>query len=169
VGTQGIVVGRVVNVRNHPNGDRIWLADVDLGRGGEPVQIVFGGKRGVIQPKSLVPVAPPGSRLHGVKMRRRRYRGQASYGMLCSLAELGWDPAVKDRVARLAPSAHLKPGTRLDDRANDWQSIILNPRSQRAVGVFIAKRQVFPAEWRLGKGGVLRRRRARQGVSSLGG
>jgi tRNA-binding EMAP/Myf-like protein len=152
-----------VKVRDHPNGSRIWLADVDLGRGGDPVQIVFGGKR-VIQPNSLVPVAPPGSRLHGVKMRKRSYRGEASHGMLCSLAELGWDPAVTDQVARLDPSAHLEPGTRIDDRANDWDSIILNPRAQRASGLLTATRQVLSGEWHIGKRGVLRRRRVRQGA-----
>jgi tRNA-binding EMAP/Myf-like protein len=155
-----------VNVRDHPNGDRIWLADVDLGRGGQPVQIVFGGEP-VVRPDSLVPVAPPGSRLHGVKMRRRNYRGQASYGMLCSLAELGWDPGVTDRVAMLAPSARLKPGTSLDERANDWQSIIFNPRAERArVWNTATLRQVLSGEWHPSKRG-LPRRRVRQVVVPL--
>jgi tRNA-binding EMAP/Myf-like protein len=162
VETQGIIVGQVIEVRNHPHGDRIWLAKVDLGLG-DPVQIVFGGKP-VIQENSLVPVAPPGSRLHGVKMRRRRYRGEVSHGMLCSLAELGWDRTVTDRVARLAPSADLKPGTCLDGRADDWQSIVLNPRAQWTGGVLTATRQVFFGDWSLGKRGVLRRRRVRQGA-----
>jgi tRNA-binding EMAP/Myf-like protein len=152
-------VGRVVDVRKHPNGDRIWLADVDLGRG-DPVQIVFGGTL-VIPRDSLVPVAPPGSRLHGVKMRRRRYRGQSSHGMLCSLAELGWDPTVQDRVAILTASAHLQPGTSLDGRADDWKSIILNPRTERAAKVWAATWPVSPREWYLSKRGVLRRRKTR--------
>jgi hypothetical protein len=57
------------------------------------LQIVFGGPLNV-EEGDMVPVAPPGSRLRpGVKkMRRRNYRGVSSHGMLCSLAELGWDP-----------------------------------------------------------------------------
>jgi tRNA-binding EMAP/Myf-like protein len=157
VGTEGVIVGQVVGVRDHPNGDRIWLADVDLGRG-DLVQIVFGGKP-VIQRDSLVPVAPPGSRLQGVKMRRRRYRGQVSHGMLCSLAELGWDPTVEDRVAVLAASPQLQPGTRLDDRANNWQSIILNPRAERVPRLRNTRWSVWSGDWHLGKRGVLRRRR----------
>jgi len=153
VTTHGIIVGRVVKVQDHPNGDRIWLAEVDLGRG-DPVQIVFGGKKEVVRPDSLVPVAPPGSRLDGVKMRRRRYRGQTSHGMLCSLAELGWDTSVTDRVATL-DTAHLQPGQCLDDRANDWESIILNPRTERVPKVW-ARWQVLTKDRYVYKRGTLR-------------
>ena len=83
VTTHGVVVGRVLAVRDHPRGHRIWLADVDLG-GGQVVQIVWGGKR-IVRPNSLVPVAPPGSRLNGTKMRRRTYRGHR-YHMECFAA-----------------------------------------------------------------------------------
>jgi hypothetical protein len=58
----------------------------------------------------------------------------------------------------LTASAHLQPGTCLDDRANDWQSIILNPRAQRAPRVWATTRQVFAREWHIGKRGILRRR-----------
>jgi phenylalanyl-tRNA synthetase beta chain len=132
VGTRGVVVGKVVDVRRHPNGEKIWLADVDLGDGSS-AQIVFGG-RPVVRPSSLVPVAPPGSRLpEGTKIRRRRYRGEISEGMLCSLAELGWDLSVTDRVALLDGS--LLPGMSLDNRANDWSSIVANPRTDRAASL----------------------------------
>jgi tRNA-binding EMAP/Myf-like protein len=154
-----VVVGRVIEVRDHPNGQLIWLADVDLGSG-DPVQIVFGGMKR-LEAGSLVPVAPPGARLDGVKMRRRSYRGQSSHGMLCSLAELGWDPRVTDRVAMLT-SDGLKPGVCLDDRANDWQSIVLNPRSERTRS-WTNKWLPFSGEWSPGKAG-LRRRRVTQRV-----
>lgn len=129
MGTQGVIVGRVVEVRSHPNGTNIWLAIVDLGRGSaarqeSKVQIVWGGLP-IVAAGNLVPVAPPGARVPGQKMRRRNYRGESSFGMLCSLAELGWDPDVTDRVALLDPSAGLTPGTPLDDRADDWLSIVL--------------------------------------------
>ena len=144
-GIRGVVVGRVVKVRAHPKGDRIWLADVDLGDG-YPVQIVWGGRR-VVRPNSLVPVAPPGARLNGTRIRRRKYRGEVSNGMLCSLAELGWDPNVTDRGALLAASAHLRPGTCLDDRDVDWQSIISNGNST-GVNVLTATRSAFSWRWR---------------------
>jgi tRNA-binding EMAP/Myf-like protein len=112
VGTQGAIVGHVIEVKAHPQGDRIWLALVDLGRDLK-VQIVWGGEQ-IVKAGHLVPVAPPGARVHGKKMRRRNYRGQPSFGMLCSLAELGWDPDITDRVALLNPSTGLQPGDSLD-------------------------------------------------------
>ncbi len=42
--------------------------------------------------------------------------------MLCSLAELGWDTRVSDRVAVLRDS--LRPGMPLDDRAGDWRRVV---------------------------------------------
>jgi tRNA-binding EMAP/Myf-like protein len=116
--TAGAVAGQVVAVSRHPNAVRIWLAFVDLG-GGLPVTIVFGG-RYMVQERDLVPVAPPGARvmaLNGLdagrtkKMRNRKYRGQRSHGMLCSLDELGWTVDGPDEVAVLR---RLKPGDSLD-------------------------------------------------------
>lgn len=118
-----MVVGEVITVRPHPNGERIWLAHVNVGREFEP-QIVWGGKQ-LVKKGSFVPVALPGARLPMGKIRRRRYRGQISEGMLCSLAELGWDPSVHDRVALLDDSADLKPGDPLDDVGSDWRRIVL--------------------------------------------
>jgi len=157
----------VVAVRVHPRGDHIWLADVDLG-GDQVVQIVWGGKR-ILRPNHLVPVAPPGSRLNGTKMRRRTYRGQVSHGMLCSLAELGWDPTSTDRVALLSASTNLPPGTRLDGYANNWKPIIANQRLDRGLSVLNATKSAFSGVWRLGsRGGLERQRIGRSGsVSAL--
>jgi hypothetical protein len=49
----------VVKVRPHPFGERIWLADVDIGTDYRP-QIVWGGVP-IVQAGSLVPVAQPGA------------------------------------------------------------------------------------------------------------
>jgi hypothetical protein len=54
--------------------------------------------------------------------------------MLCSLAELGWDPAVTDWVALLNPAAGLYMGQPLENRHNDWQAIALQ------IDVFEAKK-----------------------------
>jgi phenylalanyl-tRNA synthetase beta chain len=127
--TSGVVVGRIVEVKPHPNADNIRLARVDLGIG-EPVQIVFGGPPNVHE-GDLVPVAPPGSRIPGPnkmhKMRRRHYRGESSYGMLCSLAELGWNADGPDEVALLY---NVTAGDSLDKVAEtDWQSLVINTTS----------------------------------------
>lgn len=120
--TAGAVVGYVSGVDDHPNGQRIWLAKIDLGSGAL-IQIVFGGQYKV-QPEELVPVAPPGARGMVLppcgtlrvprlkKMRNRQFRGQRSHGMLCSLNELGWAKDGPDEVAILCG---LNPGDKLDD------------------------------------------------------
>ena len=130
VAAEGVVVGRVVEILPHPDGDLIWLAKVDIGTDRQP-QIVWGGVPVVTQ-GSLVPVAVPGTWLPATKdkakpykIRRRRYRGERSEGMLCSLAELGWDSSEADRVALLDASANLSVGESLNDRYVDWQHIVL--------------------------------------------
>ncbi|MGH3878423.1 MAG: hypothetical protein ACRDSK_15450 [Actinophytocola sp.] len=127
------IVGRVLHTGAHPNGERIWLARVDLGNG-KPVQIVFGG-RYKVRPAELVPVAPPGARvtaLNGLtvprtkKMRNRKYRGERSHGMLCSLDELGWTVGGPDEVAILCG---LRPGDSLDCIATHLRSDhVVRPR-----------------------------------------
>lgn len=159
VGTRGVVVGLVVNVRPHPKGDRIWLADVDLGQA-HPVQIVWGGKP-VVRSGSLVPVAPPGARVDGKKMRRRTYRGKVSHGMLCSLAELGWDRQVKDRVALLNPAECPLPGMSLDGYADRWQSLVSNRRMDLGINVLAATMKVFSGGFRIASRGNLQRERTR--------
>jgi phenylalanyl-tRNA synthetase beta chain len=127
--TKSVVVGRVVRVRPHPGGENIWLAEVDTGTDG-PLQIVWGGAR-IVQEGDLVPVAQPGTRLPATKdkpnpykIRRRRYRGVISEGMLCSLAELGWDSSVTDRVALLDGSLGLQVGEPLESRYADGRDIV---------------------------------------------
>jgi tRNA-binding EMAP/Myf-like protein len=94
--TSGAVVGRVLEVAPHPNADRLWITQVDVGTA--KLTIVHGGTRS-LHPGDLVAVAPPGARLStGKRMRTRRYRGQRSEGMLCSSDELGWTLGGPDAV-----------------------------------------------------------------------
>jgi len=139
MGEAGVVVGRVVEIRPHPRRELIWLSTVDTGTGRKP-QIVWGGIP-IVKAGSLVPVAQPGTWLpptkekpNRYKVRRRRYAGEISDGMLCSLAELGWDPAVTDWVALLDPSAGLYAGQPLEDRYNNPRAIALQ------IDVFKAKK-----------------------------
>lgn len=87
--------GTVLAVRPHPRGEHIWLADVrvsDIVR-----RIVWGGVP-VVREGCIVPVLLPGMRdISGKKVRRRRYRGEVSDGILCSAAEAGIGPEA-DRV-----------------------------------------------------------------------
>jgi phenylalanyl-tRNA synthetase beta chain len=85
-GMDGLVVGRVLEVREHPNADRLRLCMVDPGEG-DPLQVVCGAPQ--IQEGGLYPFAPVGSTLPGgMELRKARIRGETSHGMLCSEAEL---------------------------------------------------------------------------------
>ena len=93
----GVVVGTVRAVRDHPNADRLVLCDVDLGDG-EPVQIACGAPNVVEGQKA--PVATVGTTLHlpdpddpdattTVTVEARSLRGEPSNGMICAEDELG--------------------------------------------------------------------------------
>jgi tRNA-binding EMAP/Myf-like protein len=140
----GAIVGRAVDVLAHPRGDFIWLAKVDLGERTPPAQIVFGGERPDIAGE-YVPVAPPGARVtvRGAdgterlkKMRARSYRGQRSFGMLCSLDELGWLSGGPNEVAILQ---NLTLGQSLDDISSDkWSYVVADwSRAQAMAGAAV--------------------------------
>ncbi len=109
-GMDGLVVGRVTQVRAHPNADRLRLCDVDPGDG-ETVQVVCGAP--VIQEGGLYPFAPVGSTLPGgMEIRKARLRGESSSGMLCSEKELGLG---SDAGGIMQLPASLTPGQPLVD------------------------------------------------------
>ncbi|MBS1838386.1 MAG: phenylalanine--tRNA ligase subunit beta, partial [Actinobacteria bacterium] len=82
-----IVVARVLEVRAHPDADRVRLVDVDAGDG-RPLQIVCGASNMVAG--DLVPLATVGTVMPGgMEIAARKMRGQMSNGMLCSARELG--------------------------------------------------------------------------------
>lgn len=83
----GVVVGLVVECGRHPNADRLSLTRVDAG-GPELLSVVCGAPN-VTQGKKY-PFAPVGTVLPGgLKLERRKIRGEVSEGMLCSARELG--------------------------------------------------------------------------------
>lgn len=86
-GLDGIEVVRVLALSPHPNADKIQLVDVDRGDG-EPLQICCGAFNMAVG--DLVPLATLGTTMPGgLKIERRKLRGEWSNGMLCSARELG--------------------------------------------------------------------------------
>jgi phenylalanyl-tRNA synthetase beta chain len=86
-GLDGIVVAEVLALRPHPDADKIQLVDVDLGDG-EALQICCGAFNMAVGDR--VPLATLGTTMPGgMKIERRKLRGQWSNGMLCSGRELG--------------------------------------------------------------------------------
>jgi len=81
-----IQVARIVNVRPHPDADRLTLCDVTLGD--EEFQVVCGAPN--TRPGLLTAIALPGVTLPaGMKVKKAAIRGQESSGMLCSEKDLG--------------------------------------------------------------------------------
>lgn len=81
-----VVVGLVVEAKPHPNSDHLWVTKVDAGTG-ELLDVVCGAPN--VQTGSKYPFAPSGSTLPGgLKLERRKIRGETSNGMLCSAREL---------------------------------------------------------------------------------
>lgn len=101
-----LVAGRVLEVRPHPNADRLSLCRVDVG-GGEPVGIVCGARN--VRAGGMYPVALPGATLPGgLAIKAARIRGEPSAGMLCSGRELGIDDGADGLLgldAGIAPGA----------------------------------------------------------------
>jgi phenylalanyl-tRNA synthetase beta chain len=85
-GLEGVVVVRVVEVRDHPRSDKLCLARIQHGSG--EVELVVGVRNMVAG--DLVPWAPPGARVPVLDepLGGREIRGVVSEGMLCSPREL---------------------------------------------------------------------------------
>jgi phenylalanyl-tRNA synthetase beta chain len=80
-------VARVAEVRRHPNADRLWLCQVDVGED-ELLSVVCGAPN--VVEGALYPFIPAGGTLPGgFEIERRKIRGEVSNGMLCSEKELG--------------------------------------------------------------------------------
>lgn len=85
-GLGGVVVARVLDVRAHPDADKIRLVDVDAGDG-EALQVCCGASN--MAPGDLVALATVGTVMpDGMEIAARRMRGEMSNGMLCSAREL---------------------------------------------------------------------------------
>jgi len=83
---KGVVVGEILEVKKHPNADKLKLAIVDIGT--KKLNIVCGGPN--IEKGQKVPLATLGTVLpNGLKIEKVKVRGEESEGMLCAEDELG--------------------------------------------------------------------------------
>lgn len=131
----GVLVGRAVAVRPHPDADRLRLVDIDTGSG--TVRVVCGAAN--VTPGMTVPWAAPGARLPGgIRLEARSIRGQRSEGMLCSAAELGIGDDHRGILALdadLAPGTDLREALGLDDVVFELSITPNRPDAMSVVGV----------------------------------
>jgi len=85
-GLEGVVVARVLEIRDHPNSEKLCLARLQHAAG--EIELVVGVRN--MAPGDLVPWAPPGARVPVLDepLGQREIRGVVSHGMLCSPREL---------------------------------------------------------------------------------
>lgn len=91
-----IIVGEIVQIEKHPDADKLVVCQVNVGQEA-PVQIVTGAKNVNVGDK--VPVVLDGGRVAGghdgkktpggIKIKKGKLRGVESFGMMCSIEELG--------------------------------------------------------------------------------
>lgn len=83
-----IVIGKVLEVKQHSNADKLKVCQIDCGKAGK-FQICTGGEN--IVDNVYVPVAIPGCYLPAIdlKIEPRQMRGEDSNGMICSKGEVG--------------------------------------------------------------------------------
>ena len=81
----GLVVGRVVSKKPHPDSDHLNICEVDLGD--KIYQIVCGAPNVDVNQKVIV--SKIGAKLPAGEIKKTVIRGVESNGMICSLAELG--------------------------------------------------------------------------------
>src|SRR4030095_12911382 len=136
----GVVVGRVAEVRRHPNADRLTVCRLDVGDGNLRT-IVCGAPN--VSEGIKVPCALPGAQLPGgLQIGVTTMRGVESQGMLCSARELGLSEdhagllvlPVSAQVGR-----DVRPELDLDDRV---LSIKLTPNRADCLSVVGIAREV---------------------------
>ena len=132
----GVVVARVVEVRDHPDADHLCIARVQTGSGEQ--EVVVGVRN--MKPGDLVPLAPPGVTLPVLPepLTARKIRGVVSNGMLCSPMELGIAPS-HEGILILPPEFELgqdvKHALGLDDAVLDVEVTPNRPDFLSVLGI----------------------------------
>lgn len=122
-GLEGLVIGKVLTCKDHPNSDHLHITTVDLGNG-EPVQIVCGAAN--VAAGQHVVVATVGTTLYSgddsFQIKKSKIRGEESFGMICAEDEIGLGHS-HDGIIELPETA--VPGTLAKDYYNIKSDYIL--------------------------------------------
>ena len=117
-----IVVGKIEKIERHPDADKLVICQVNVGT--ETVQIVTGAPN--VSEGIMVPVVLDGGRVagghdgspnpeNGIRIKKGKLRGVVSYGMMCSIEELGssrdmYPEAPENGIYIFDDSRNVKPG-----------------------------------------------------------
>jgi phenylalanyl-tRNA synthetase beta chain len=148
------VVGRVLEVEQHPDADRLKVCRVDLGSGesDEPATIVCGAPNVAVG--QTVAVATPGAVMpDGTKIKQAKLRGVISEGMICAETELDLSPPNSPSegilvLDDLTLDAEFAPGTPLADVlliAGEVLELEITPNRSDCLGVYGVARELHAA------------------------
>lgn len=114
---KNITVGKVLDIYEHPNADKVRVTKVDVGS--KTYEIVCGAWN--FEVGAVVPVALPESEIKdGFKIDKRDIRGIESNGMICSASELDlWD----DHAGILKLSSETKLGSDFSEIYNSTDTL----------------------------------------------
>lgn len=118
-----IVVGKIDKIERHPDADKLIICQVNVGQE-EDIQIVTGAPN--VKEGDLVPVVLVGGRVAGghdgspnpeggIKIKKGKLRGIESFGMMCSIEELGssremYPDAPEYGIFIFGEDYHVQPG-----------------------------------------------------------
>ncbi len=87
LGIDGVIIGRVVALAQHPDADKLRVAQVEVGK--KDVRTIVCGAPNIAEGQKVA-VALPGTKLPGgLEIKVAKLRGIESNGMICSAQELG--------------------------------------------------------------------------------
>jgi phenylalanyl-tRNA synthetase beta chain len=133
-----VVVGEIVAIKKHPDADRLQVCDVNIGD--KTLQIVCGApnaRQGIKVACALV-----GAKLPSIDIKEAKVRGVESFGMLCSLKELG---LAEEADGILELNVDLKNGTDLRvalDLNDQITTLKLTPNRSDCLSVWGVAREV---------------------------
>ncbi len=133
-----VVVGEIVSIKKHPDADRLQVCDINIGD--KTLQIVCGAsnaRQGIKVACALV-----GSKLPSMDIKEAKVRGVESFGMLCSLKELG---LAEEAEGILELNHDLKNGTDLRvalDLNDQITTLKLTPNRSDCLSVWGVAREV---------------------------
>ena len=148
------VVGRVLEVEQHPDADRLKVCEVDLGADDaeKPATIVCGAPN--VAAGQTVAVATPGAVMpDGTKIKQAKLRGVISEGMICAETELDLSPPNSPSegilvLDDLTLDAEFAPGTPLADVlpiAGEVLELEITPNRPDCLGVYGVARELHAA------------------------
>jgi len=141
-----MVIGKIVEVKPHPNADKLRIVATDVG-GEKPLEIVCGGSNVAVDMKVVVALVGSKVKWHGqgdlVELVPATIRGVASDGMICGANEVGLEDAFPHAEKEIMdvswctarPGTSLAKAFELDDTVFDIEVTTNRPDAFCMVGM----------------------------------